>query len=246
MKLAVSGCALHTAERRGVTLLVACISLFACQGGTRQPTTPETTTAATTPIKPSWYALRPKTNPIDGVKTQNVILSANENSKDSRQAITLTVSFDNGRLATKHVGIFVNAGGMVEPLSYEYQHSTSVRLKFDDEKPVRQTWTITDSDDALAPRDEKGFLTQLLNHQKLALEFSYYHEVPDAFTFDISGLSDVLEKAGLQDAMKVAVKVKESVPDKMKKYCETNPSGFYGAPGTDSGVSCPDWLQNHR
>jgi hypothetical protein len=57
---------------------------------------------------------------------------------------------------------------MLASLGYESEYSTPVRLKFDDDRPLRQTWGISDSHDTLFPFGrEKQFLTQLMQHNKL-------------------------------------------------------------------------------
>jgi len=87
---------------------------------------------------------------------------------------------------------------MIAPISYEQEYRTSVRIKFDDEKPTRQTWGISDDHDALFPSGrEKLFLSQVLKHKKLVLEFSYYEKAPRAITFDLPGLAEKLDSAGL-------------------------------------------------
>ena len=35
-------------------------------------------------------------------------------------------------------------------------------------------------------------------------------------------------------------------PDAVTSYCTKHPTGFYGAPGTDSGVSCSDWARKNQ
>jgi hypothetical protein len=89
---------------------------------------------------------------------------------------------------------------MVSPLSYDSHSSTPVRLKFDDERPVRQAWGIADNRETLFPHgSEKQFLSQLIGHKKLILEFSYYEKAPRTITFELSGLADQMKSAGLQD-----------------------------------------------
>jgi hypothetical protein len=35
-------------------------------------------------------------------------------------------------------------------------------------------------------------------------------------------------------------------PERVAEYCKTHPTGFYGALGSASGVSCPDWLRRNQ
>jgi hypothetical protein len=90
----------------------------------------------------------------------------------------------------KRVGVGITVHGMLASEGYESEYSTAVRLKFDDEKPMSQTWGIADSHDALFPFGrEKQFLNQLMQHKKLILEFSYYQQAPRTVAFEISGLA---------------------------------------------------------
>jgi hypothetical protein len=90
---------------------------------------------------------------------------------------------------------------MVEPAGYgsdEEDSSTSVRLRFDEEKLARQTWGITEDHEALYPSGhQKQFLCQLMQHKKLVLEFSYYEQAPRTVIFDLSGLADKMKSDSL-------------------------------------------------
>jgi hypothetical protein len=33
-------------------------------------------------------------------------------------------------------------------------------------------------------------------------------------------------------------------PERIAEYCRAHPAGFYGAPGSPSGVSCPEWIRS--
>ncbi len=35
-------------------------------------------------------------------------------------------------------------------------------------------------------------------------------------------------------------------PERVAEYCRTHPTGFYGALGSTSGVSCPDWIRRNQ
>ncbi|MBZ5719200.1 MAG: hypothetical protein LAO03_02360 [Acidobacteriia bacterium] len=153
---------------------------------------------------PHWEDSGVSTNAIDGRKTEFFSMeSSDADGMDFGKLhyAELRICFDNGKLCGgRHVGVAVNVHGMVEPLGYEtgQQYSTAVRLKFDDEKPVSQTWGIADSHDALFPYGrEKQFLALLVQHNKLILEFSYYEKAARTVTFDISGLADKMKAANL-------------------------------------------------
>jgi hypothetical protein len=151
-------------------------------------------TPSPTTLKSAWYVQGPEINPIDGVKTQFLSLGANENSKYSRNRIRLVLSFENGKLTHKSVGARLDVDGFVT------SDGGAVRLKFDDEKPIRDKWAAADSHDSLFPYGRcDQLLVQLLHHNKLAIEFSYYEKAPQTVTFDLAGLRDDMKAAGLHD-----------------------------------------------
>jgi hypothetical protein len=164
-----------------------------------------------------WQSLGSSINPIDGVKTQQ-LFHTQEDGIPGKE-LSLVLSFDNGRLSSKNVGIYLEAGGMVAPASLDDEYHTPVRMRFDDGKPISQKWTITDDHKALTPCTDwwsindyavspatpptpysngVRFLGQLLHHKKLIVEFSLYEEAPRTVTFNIDGLADEMKKAGLR------------------------------------------------
>lgn len=79
-----------------------------------------------------------------------------------------------------------------------FQYDTDVRFRLDDEKPIHQTWGIADSHDAIFPfGHERQFLSQLIKHKKLILEFSYYERAPRTISFEISGLAEKMKEKKL-------------------------------------------------
>jgi len=154
--------------------------------------------------KPHWYSTAASKNAIDG--TENQFLSLDSTDADGSDYgrlhyAELRLCFENRKLCGhRSVGVGVKVHGMVSPLSYDSTYSTPVRLKFDDEKPIRETWGISDSHDMLFPSGhEKPFLSQLIAHKKLVLEFSYYEKAPRTITFELSGLKKEIQADGLQD-----------------------------------------------
>jgi len=167
--------------------------------------------------KPHWDSSGISTNAIDGTKTEFLALeSTDADGMDLGKLhyAEMRICFENGQLCGgTHVGVAVNVHGMIESLGYEtgQQYSTPIRLKFDDEKPLRQTWGIADSHDALFPHGhEKQFLTQLTQHKKLVLEFSYYEKAPRTVTFEISGLAEKMKSENLGGVSSGAVATKEN------------------------------------
>jgi hypothetical protein len=151
---------------------------------------------------PHWNDSGASTNAIDGTKSQFLSLDSSDPDGMTIGRMTyaeLRVCFENGRLCGHNtIGVGVTVDGMVSPLNYEHEHNTSVRVKFDDEKAVRQTWGISDDHDTLFPMGrEKPFLFELLKHNKLILEFSYYEKAPRTVTFELSGLGEKMKSSGI-------------------------------------------------
>lgn len=152
--------------------------------------------------KPYWESSGVSTNAIDGTKTEFVsIESSDADGMDFGKLhyAELRICFENGKLCGgQHVGVGVTVHGMLAPLGYESEYSTPVRFRFDDDRPLRQTWGISDSHDTLFPHGhERQFLTQLMQHHKLVLEFSYYEKAARTVTFDITGLADKMRSENL-------------------------------------------------
>ena len=155
--------------------------------------------------KARWEDTGVSTNAIDGTVTR--FLSSESVDPDgadsgSMHYAELRICFRNGRLCSgRAVGVAVDVHGMVEPAGYEPDEDsrTPVRVRFDEEKPVRQKWGITEDHDALYPSGhEEQFLGQLTQHHKLLLEFSYYEKAPRTVTFDLTGLSEKMMMDGLK------------------------------------------------
>jgi hypothetical protein len=152
--------------------------------------------------KPHWYHIDGGTNAIDGTKTDFLSLDSTDADAVNFGRLhyaTLKLCFENKKLCRhRAVGAGITVNGMLQSASSESSYSTPVRLKFDDEQAARQTWGISDDHDTLFPSGrEKQFFSQLLAHNKLILEFSYYQKAPRTITFDLAGLSDALQTNAL-------------------------------------------------
>ncbi len=142
----------------------------------------------------AWITRAVQVNPIDGVRTQFIV-----NTGDSTRDEKLVLSFENGHLSTKHVGIVLQTRSIVASIDYgDNEYHARVRIKFDDEQPKTQDWVICDGKDALTPRGNKQFLEQLLKHNRLVVEFSNLDESEHTVTFDLAGLNDTLKAAGVK------------------------------------------------
>jgi hypothetical protein len=151
--------------------------------------------------KPHWDDAGVSTNAIDGTKTEFLTLESSDSDGMDYGRIhyaELRLCFENGGVCGNGiVGVGVTLKGMV---SSDRNNSTPVRLKFDNEEPARESWGISSDHDTLYPYGhEAQFLSQLILHKKLILEFSYYEKTPRTITFELSGLLDKMQAQGLQD-----------------------------------------------
>lgn len=170
---------------------------------TAAPPTPIATSTSPSPIPPSEVSLwhGESTNPVDGVRSQSFLIESNESDIGLfRRSAELFVASDEGHLRRDpHIGIGITVNQVVKPLDYEYnEYRTAVRLRWDDEKPKRQIWTISDSRTTIAPAQERAFLVQLLHHKRLALKFTFYPGTREITTFVVAGLDRVLRLAGIE------------------------------------------------
>jgi hypothetical protein len=165
--------------------------------------------------KPHWEDSGTSTNAIDGTRTEFLTTeSVDPEGVDSgsMRYAELRICFENGKLCGgKSIGVGVEVHEMVAPLDDDSEYSTATRLKFDDEKLLREIWGISDDHDMLFPHGrETTFVTQLTQHNKLVLEFSYYEKAPRSVTFDLSGLADKMKSENLvvQQATKAGGKAR--------------------------------------
>jgi hypothetical protein len=71
-----------------------------------------------------------------------------------------------------------------------------VRVRFDDEKAVRQSWGIADSHEAIFPHSQKAFIASIKKHKTLWVEFGCASYDNDTVFYDIDGLEESLHSAG--------------------------------------------------
>lgn len=153
--------------------------------------------------KPHWESPGESVNKMDGTKIQGVFLEASD--ADGTIAGTLhypklRLCFKNGSLCGHDaVGAGIVGHTMIEPVDYgDNNHETAVRVRFDDEKPSRQTWGISDSQECLFPfGHEKQFVRELLRHKTLYVEFAYLNESRRTVSFQLDGLQEILDKEKL-------------------------------------------------
>jgi hypothetical protein len=141
------------------------------------------------PKAPSWRVEPPQVDVMDGSKRQYI--STEYLGSD------LELCFENGRPCSVSVAVRAPGHCVVESnISGEF-HERSVRLKFDDEKAIKQSWGIADNRKAIFPHSQRAFIASLKKHKTLWVEFGCDRDDNDTVFFDIDGLEVVLHSAGL-------------------------------------------------
>jgi len=136
-----------------------------------------------------WHVQEPEISPIDGTKTQ--MLSTGITGS------RLVLCFKDGKLCD--VGVFVTSPCWVEggeELGTRYKRR--VRLRFDEDKFLVETWAISDDHRGIFPFSPTNFISTLKRHKVLAVEFGCARYDSDVVTFYIDGLQAALESAGLK------------------------------------------------
>lgn len=174
-----------------ITVILALGITMGCTRPTAAPSAAPAVTEAPAAPTSTWYVQTPSVNPIDGVKTQ--LLSTEGTPEGS-----LVLAFDNGKLSTKHVGLRVQTSQGI--IDYNEYSRATVRLRFDDESPTTQSWGVSDDHTSVTPyQHEDHFLSQILSHKKLVVEYRLYERAPQTVTFILTGLAGEMIKAGLFD-----------------------------------------------
>jgi hypothetical protein len=86
----------------------------------------------------------------------------------------------------KKLDVYVNTPEIVD------DESASVRIKFDDGAPTRQTWSRSSDYHAVFSPDPLGLLTRLQGATRFYIEYKPYQRVPETIIFNVAGLSSVL------------------------------------------------------
>ncbi|SNS33848.1 zinc-ribbon domain-containing protein [Granulicella rosea] len=157
-----------------VLLFVAMILLTAKKSGQSTAATTPASVPISAPVSsadanPTWDK-NESVNSIDGVKTTVY--------RDSNGRSTIIV-----RLKGKALEAYVITPEMV---GYD---DTSVRIRFDDERPVRQSWSRSSDYHALFASNPRQFVAKLQASKKLYLEYHPYQKVAETISFDVSGLT---------------------------------------------------------
>jgi hypothetical protein len=140
-----------------------------------------------------WSIQEPEISPIDETKKQ-MLSTGTAGSK-------LVLCFKNGKLCSgNEVGVFVTSPCWVDGGEERYtEYERRVRLRFDKDKFLVETWGISDGHRGIFPRSPKSFVSSLMKHESLALEFGCDRADPGTVVvFDIHGLDAALKTAGLK------------------------------------------------
>ena len=65
---------------------------------------------------------------------------------------------------------------------------TSVRVRFDDSKPITQDWSRSEDYHGLFSPDPRGLVAKLQTSKKFYVEYHPYEKVPETLSFDVAGL----------------------------------------------------------
>jgi|SRR5271168_1134968 len=171
-----------------LTVLAGLVCVLGCNVN-RISDTPKasTTSAASTPLVPeapkSYWEVGTGTNAVTGEATKTAHLMYQD-----KQNIII-------RQRGKKLECYVNTGDFLETTENLNTRASMVQYKFDNGKVIRQTWTISDDNNALFyPGNPQQFLDQMRHASTFAFEYHPADKIPQTITFDVAGLPDVFGK----------------------------------------------------
>jgi|GEM_PF-470624 hypothetical protein len=118
-------------------------------------------------------------------------LLESKNEMDSTPKISLSKTGSDGailmiRCAGRETDAFVNTHVIVD--------NGSVRVRFDDSPPARQSWSESKDNEALFSPDAVTFSRNLAKAHNFLFEFNPYRKTAKTITFDVTGLDSKLQK----------------------------------------------------
>lgn len=155
----------------GVLLFAIILVLFLHNGSTQAPVTATATPAVTTESPDSSSTPEPTNWQVD-------------ESSNSMDRTKTTVFSDNGvviRFTGRRLEAYVTTPEMVG-------ENTSVRIRFDDGKPIRQNWSRSEDYHALFSPDPRGLIAYLQKSKKFYFEYNPYEKLSQTLSFDVAGL----------------------------------------------------------
>lgn len=140
--------------------------------------------------KTEWHVTEPRINPMNNVSTQFVA---------NGEAVRIVLCFsDRKPCAHDSVPVYVRSPCWIdgnEPGS----HFRTIQVKFDDQKPTKEVWGITDDNKGLVPPRPRAFVGQLNKHKTMMVQFGCDRSDPgEVVTLDINGLQETLDSANLK------------------------------------------------
>lgn len=171
-------------------LMVGCDS-----AGPPNPSTDKKSVPAQEVAKPdtgAWHIYEPDISPIDGTRTLR-LSTGGDGSK-------LYICSANGKLCGGgKIGVFVTSPcWVVGGDEFGEQYERRVRLRFDSDKFIVDTWGISDDHEAIHPHAPKQFISTLKKHKTLAVEFGCDRSDSGVVIFNLQGLQAALDAAGLK------------------------------------------------
>jgi hypothetical protein len=170
----------------------------------------------------TWIALR-DVNPMDN--TRMVFLTKIADSGDS----SLHLRFKGPTL-----DIFVRTPELIEASG----SSTSVRVKFDDSPPMRQSWPLAEAYHVAFSPDPYGLLNKMQNAKRFYFEYNPVDRIPETVAFDVSGLSANLpaeeiaaHEAVVKKRVEAQVALRKRIPAHVHECSQTKLDGSLMFPG---------------
>lgn len=121
---------------------------------------------------------------MDGVVTRSVL---------THGSVYIQLCFKNGKPCSVPVWVGAPKNCFIESNVEGSSYSRRVRVKFDDEKPSTEVWSITDRHEAVFPRATEAFIAKLKTHSNFMIEFGCDASDADVVTMDIKGLQARLD-----------------------------------------------------
>jgi hypothetical protein len=162
----------------------------------RPRSSPEATASPSPTAAPidtgNWVIGDIEVNQMDGTKRQTI--------STGDVGTRIVICFKNGKLCGGNsFGVFITSpcwvvGGYEPYTNFE----RVIRIKFDNGKPLNDTWGISDDHSAIGPHAPKQFIEQLKKHQSLAVEFGCDRGDDTVVRYKIQKLQVALDSAGLK------------------------------------------------
>jgi hypothetical protein len=180
-------------KRRLSVLLFGAVALTftACQSSTHSESAlaegAASPSPSPTPKEPesAWSASEPKINKMDGVVTQFVYTSG---------FAYLHMCFENRKPCSVPVAVVAPKNCYIESNVEGSSWKRRVRVKFDNEKPQTQLWSISDQRNAIFPSGPAAFIAKLKTHSEFDIEFGCDESDPgETVAMNIKGLQARLD-----------------------------------------------------